>query len=131
MGYSLPKPITVFASAARTASATSETYKIPGGIGNGQYRGLLVVIDATALAATPSVVFNVQTSSGPADAMATLLASAAITAAGVTKLVIHPSVTTEVANSTDQGPLESTWCVVATAADADSLTYSVTVFPLP
>ena len=131
MGYSLPKPITVFASAARTADATSETYKIPGGVGRGQYSGLLIVIDATALAATPSVVFNVQTSSGPADAMATVLASAAIVGAGVTKLVIHPSVTTEVANSADQGPLESTWNVFADAADADSLTYSVTAYPLP
>lgn len=133
MGWGTPgaTPITVFASAARTATTTSAEVRVPGGVdGRGEYRGLVLLIDCTAIVSTPSVTFAVQTSSGPADAYAAVLTSAAVTAAGSTVLVVHPSVPTERANVLDQGPLESKWRVLATHGDADSITYSVTAYPV-
>lgn len=131
MGYPTPKPITVYASAARTATPTATVYKVDGGVdGRGLYRGLCILIDVTAIAATPSVVFSLQTAGGP-EAMVELIASAAVVATGTTRIIVHPSVPTEVANLTDQGPLETKWRLVATHADADSITYSVIAFPLP
>ena len=130
MGWSIPTaPLTVFASAARTATATSSELRIPGGPG-GQYRGLAVIVDVTAITATPSVTFAIQSSSGPDDDYVAVLTSAAIVGTGSTILVVHPSVPTERTNVLDQGPLESKWRVVATHGDADSITYSVTGFGL-
>lgn len=131
MGYPTPKPITVFASAARTATPTPTEVRIPGGPdGRGLYRGMCLVIDCTAITSTPSVVFAIETSTGPADAYTSVLTSAAITATGSTTLVVHPSVATERTNTHDQGPLESKWRITATHGDADSITYSVLAFPL-
>lgn len=123
-------PVTVFASAARTATSTSSVFTLPGGLtasGRGSATGLLVIIDCTALALTPSVTFALETSSGPADAFAAVLTSTAVTTADTTTLmVVHPDAPNNRANLVDQGPLESLWRITATHADTDSITYSVT-----
>lgn len=122
---SVGEPITVFSSAARTATATSSVYRNPG-----TYRGLLLFISTTAITATPSVTFAIQDSAGSTDAWATVLASSAITAADVEAvLVVHPSVV-DSANLSENGPLANQWRVVATHGDADSITYSVIAWPL-
>lgn len=126
-------PITVFASTARTATTTSSVFRIPGGLitgGESLVSGILLVIDVTAVTATPSVTFALETSSGiTADAFAAHVTSAAITDTELdttTLMVVHPDVPNDRTNVADQGPLEGLWRVVATHADTDSITYSVT-----
>lgn len=119
-----PSPETILASAARTATATSSAFKKKG-------RGVLLVINATASAATPSVVVKLQQYLNSNDTWTDVLAGAAITAAGCQKLLIHPE-GPDVANESESTELLGAQLrVVATAADADSLTYSVIAFHLP
>jgi hypothetical protein len=92
------------------------------------YRGLVVQINATAASATPSVVFTVQ-SSADGTTWATHLASAAITGISTTNLVCHPDAA-DIANVSETTTFPSKWRVIATAADADSLTYSVKAWTL-
>jgi hypothetical protein len=112
------REVTVFASAAYTASQNSADLKNPYG------RGVIVTIDATASAATPSVVFTIQGKSSLGSDYYTILASAAITGAGTTVLRVYPGLTAS-ANAVASDVLPIYWRVAAVAGDADSLTYSV------
>lgn len=124
--HSVPgSPITVFASSARTATATSDVYRIQGG----HYTGLAVQISVTAASATPSVVFTVESQAGQGDDFTTQLASAAITATGTTNLILHASAA-DTANISESTQIERKWRIVGTHADADSITYSVKAWPL-
>lgn len=116
--------VTVFASAARTATEASSVFQSNG------HRGAVIVIDATASAATPSVVFTVQGWSGVGDDYYTIVASAAVTGAATTVLRIYPGLTAA-ANLTVSDVLPTQWRVIATHGDADSLTYSVTASLIP
>lgn len=107
-----------FEIAARTATTNS------GDLDNGQHRGLHVVIDVTAASATPSVVFTIQGKDEVSGQYYTLLASAAITGVGTTVLRVYPGLTAA-ANLVANDVLPKTWRVLATHADADSITYSV------
>ena len=124
-------PITVFASAARTATVTSSQVRSGlAGSGEGHTKGLALVIDVTAVTSTPSVVFTLEVQTGNA-AYAVIATSAALTLANTAAtLVIHPDVANDVANFADQGPMRTRWRLVATHADANSITYSVIAFPL-
>lgn len=110
--------ITVLASAARTASVDSSDFSNEG------FRGLHLIIDATASAATPSVVFTIQGYSGLGNDYYTILASAAVTGAATSVLRVYPGLTAA-ANLVANDCLPSIWRVSAVAGDADSLTYSV------
>ena len=112
------KAVTVFASAARTATVNGSDNINEGG------RGLHVVIDCTAAAATPSVVFTIQGKDEVSAKYYTLLASAAITGTGTTVLRVYPGLTAA-ANTVASDVLPRMWRVIATHADADSITYSV------
>lgn len=109
----------VWASAARTATPDTEEWEIPAGA-----RYMHVVIDATASAATPSVVFTVSGVDRVSGKVYTLLASAAITGAGTTVLRIGPGLTAA-ANLVANDALPPVIRFTATHGDADSLTYSV------
>lgn len=110
--------LTPFASAARTATGNS------GDLSNGQHRGLHLVIDATAASATPSVVFTIQGKDETSGQYYTILASAAITGVSTTVLRVYPGLTAA-SNTVANDALPKTWRVLATHADADSITYSV------
>ena len=118
----MPQPvnreITVFSSAARTASENSAD------LSNPYARGAVIVIDVTAVTATPSVVFTVKGKSALGSDYYTILASAAITATGQTVLRIYPGRTAS-ANVTASDVLPATWRVEAVHGDTDSITYSV------
>lgn len=116
--------LTVLASAARTATVTS------GNLNNNGYRGLHLIIDATAAAATPSVVVTIQGYSPLGDDYYTILASAAITGTGTTILRVYPGLTAA-ANLVANDCLPPVWRVNAAHADADSITYSVAALMLP
>lgn len=124
MPYLTPASKTLLASAARTASVTGDDQINLG------YRGLHLVIDVTAAAATPSVVFTIQGKDRTSGKYYTILASAAITATGTTVLRVYPDLTAA-ANTVVNDVLPECWRVIAVAADADSLTYSVGVSLLP
>ena len=120
-----PEQVTVLASAARTATVNSDV--IPNAAG---HRGLHLIIDATAITATPSVVFTIQGYSGLGDDYYTILASAAIVGTGTTVLRVYPgciAASNLIAN--DCLPIQ--WRVAAVHGDADSITYSVNAILLP
>lgn len=106
----------VFASAARTATSTKSILT--------PCLGGAFIINVTAAAATPSVVFTVKGVDPASGATWDILASAAITGTGTTVLRIHPSLTAA-ANTIAKDFLPQAVLVTATHADADSITYSV------
>jgi hypothetical protein len=86
--------------------------------------GVIVVIDATAKASTPSVVFTVQGYDEISGKWYDILASTAVTDVSTTKLVVDPRVTVA-ANAAAAHPLVPKMRVHAVAADSDALTYSI------
>ena len=118
MAQAANREVTVFASAAYTASQNSADLLNP------YARGVVVVIDATASASTPSVVFTIKGKSSLGSDYYTILASAAITGTGTTVLRVYPGLTAS-ANLVASDVLPAVWRVEAVAGDADSLTYSV------
>jgi hypothetical protein len=114
----IPQEVTVLASAARTATVNSDD------LANAGYRGVVVVIDVTAISLTPSVVFTIKGKSQLGDDYWTILASAAVTATGQTVLRVYPGLTAA-ANLTASDVLPRQWRVEAVHGDADSITYSV------
>lgn len=109
----------LLASAARTASVNTADQR------NRYHRGVRIHIDATAAAATPSVVFTLQGKDEITGDYYDLLASAAVTATGDTFLLYAPGAATT-ANVSAPGQLPAVWRVKVAAADADSLTYALT-----
>lgn len=110
--------ITVLASAARVASVNSAD------IVNYNAKGLHLVIDVTAIAATPSITVTIQGRDALSGQYYTILTSAAIVAVGTTVLRVYPALVAA-ANLIANDILPRTWRVSVTAADADSITYSV------
>lgn len=109
---------TLFASAARTATVNGDdVIGEPG-------RGLHLTINVSAVDATPSVVFTLQGKDTASGTYYTLLASAAITGTGTTVLKLYPGLSAS-ANAIANDVLPSVWRVIATHADADSITYTV------
>jgi hypothetical protein len=112
------QPITLLASAARTATHSTAD------VTNQGHRGLHLVIDATAAAATPSVVFTIQGKDEVSGQYYTILASAAVTGVSTTVLKVYPGITVA-ANLSVADVLPRVWRLNVAHADADSLTYSV------
>jgi hypothetical protein len=119
-----PEQQIVLTSAARTASVNSAVFPNLG------WRGLHLIIDCTASADTPSVVFTVQGYSPLGDDYYTILASAAVTGAATTVLRVYPGCIAA-ANTVANDCLPHLWRVAAVHADGDSITYSVNAIMLP
>lgn len=113
------KTRTLLSSAARTATVATADQR------NAEHRGVRVHINVTAIAASPSVVATVQGKDPVTGDYYDLLASAAITAAGDTWLVVYPGATAA-ANAAANSALPPVWRVNLVHGDADSITYSVT-----
>lgn len=121
-------PITVLASAARTATATSDTYRIPGG----QYRGLLIVLNITAVTSTPALTLALHSQTGQGSDFSSQIAMAAKTEADVnttTLLLAHPDAPDR-ANVSENTQIGRKWRIVVTHGDSDSATYSVLAYPI-
>lgn len=110
--------ITLLPSSARTATTNSND------INNRTSCGVHVIIDVTAASATPSVVFKIQGKDPLSGKYYDLLTSAAITGTGTTVLKVFPSATAAT-NLAVNDFLPKVWRVLATHADTDSITYSV------
>lgn len=103
---------------ARTASPT------PLKVQNPEHKGAQIIINVSAISATPSVTFHVEGHDEAGDTWYELLASAAITAIGVTVLTVYPGAS-ETANVSTNKSIPLNWRVRANHSDADSITYSV------
>lgn len=109
----------ILPSAARTTDPDTQEFEVGGG-----WSGIYVVIDATAVTATPSITVTVAGVDRISGETFDILASAAISTVSTTTLQIGPGVTA-VANETEDSYLPPIFRVTVTHADADSITYSV------
>lgn len=119
------RKVELLPSAARTATVTTAKQYTP------NIERLMVFIDATDSAATPSVVPAIRAHKpdpkATADDAVALLTGAAITGAGNTILQIGPGLT-EAANLVAADLIPAEWDVILTHADADSITYAVSAW---
>lgn len=113
----MSRNITVFASAARTATENSTTIISP-------YTGCNVVIDMTAVTATGDVTFKLEGLDPLSGKYYTIIESASITTVSTVVLSVFGGVT-EVANVSVSSGLPQNLRVVATHLNAVSMTYSV------
>lgn len=109
----------VMDSAARTA--TPDTVQFTG---MGRSVGLVLVVDATAITATPSVVVKIQGVDSVSGKTWDILTSAAIVATGTTVLRVRPGITAST-NIAVADALPPVIRILATHGDADSITYSI------
>lgn len=109
---------TVYESAARTATPTAVTLAMGG------CRGLHLIIDVTAVTATPSVVPTIDGYDTLSTKYYNLLTGLAITATGTTVLKIYPGIAT-IVNAAASDVTPNTIRITMTHGDADSITYTV------
>lgn len=108
----------IYPPAARTATPTAVTLQ------TGRAKELRVVLDMTALAATPSLVVTVDYSDSASGKWVNLITSAAITTVSTVALTVALGVTVA-ANLAVSAPLADTIRITVTHGDTDSATYSV------
>jgi hypothetical protein len=111
-------PLTVYASAARTATPTAAQLQA------GPAKGVHVVIDMTAVAGSPSVVPTIDGYDPVSTKYYNLLTGVAITATGTTVLKIYPGAL-PLTNASASDFLPAIFRVVMTHGTADSVTYTV------
>lgn len=119
--------VVLLESAARTATPTPG----PGGdypyLANHQrFKGCHVILDVTAVTATPSVTVDIEGYDYGSDSWYNLLTGVAVTATGTNIYKVHPDLTA-VANQVAKDGLPYLWRVTVSHADADSITYSLSV----
>lgn len=110
--------VQLFPSAARTATPTAKEF---GAYGK---RGVRIVIDVTAVTATPSVVPTLAFKDDLSGKWVTLLTGNAVTAVGTTTLTIYPGVTASAAVALSDF-IHERMRLAMTHGDADSITYTV------
>ncbi len=112
--------VTCYASAARTATPTAMADQTNIGA-----KGLRVVVDATVNAGgSGSITVTIQGKDSVSGKYYTILASAAIVTVTTNVYTVYPSITA-VSNTIAQDALPTTWRVIVTANNANSVTYSV------
>lgn len=105
-------------SAARTTTTSSADFV------NLDSRGIVVVLDVTAITATPLLTLTIQGKDVASGKYYTLLTGAVVGTVSTNTYVLFPGVT-ETANVDVAGPLPHTFRITVTHGDADSATYSV------
>lgn len=130
-----PEQNLIFAPTARTAAPTAVQFGTQGA------RGLIVVINKTAHAATPSVVFSIKgvaypngKTPGATEVKWTILDSVAVTDGTVDNTPIVLQVTPEFGDSPNtikEALLPDVIEISAVHADADSITYGVVAILTP
>lgn len=112
--------LVIFAGVARTATVTSDE------INNRGARGLLVVVNSTAITATPIVTPSLQAYDTASSTWVTVwTAAATITTATTTTYMIYPGASGGNFTEVDGVPIPARFRLVFTHTDADSITYSV------
>lgn len=112
------KCATLFASAARTASANGDDQL------NRYYRGVEIVVDVTVVPGVDTATFTLEGKDPLSGKYYTLLASAALVATGTVVMRIYPGAATT-ANLSANLVLPRAWRVKTTHSAATSFTYTV------
>ena len=107
----------LLASQARTATTSSTDQT------NSFGKGVRVFINATASAATPSVVPTIEVKDPVSATYTAVLTGVAITGTGHTVLTVYPGATVA-ANVTLSTHIGKVWRLTMTAGNANSATYS-------
>lgn len=121
--------VVLLASAARTATPDFQLDQSGdyGPLTNHQrFRGAHILLDVSAIAATPSLTVDIEGYDYGSDSWYNILTSAAVTTVSFNIYKVHPDLTA-VANLIAADGLPFLWRVTVTAADADSATYSLAV----
>ncbi len=121
------KTLSILASAARTATVTDEA--LVRNRTNDGACGLRVIVDVTALAASPSVVLTIQGYDAAINKYFDVLVGTAITdvtGTGTYVYKIFPSATPS-AGATANDFLPATWRIKMVHGDTDSITYTLDV----
>ena len=113
----------VLPSAARTTDPDPQEFELSGR-GYEYTGGLVLIIDATAVTATPALTVTVSGVDRVSGKLFTILASAVIATAVTTVLKIGPGLTAA-ANLAVNDRLPPVFRVTCSHGDADSITYSV------
>ena len=113
----------VLPSAARTTAPDTQEFEITGR--GYEYGGLHLIIDATAVTATPALTVTVSGVDRLSGKLYTLISSTAIATAVTTVLEIGPGITAS-ANLAVARNMPPVFRVTCAHGDADSITYSVT-----
>lgn len=108
----------IYPSAARTATPTAVT------VNTSRVKALRVVIDITAITATPLLTVTIDVGDSLSGKFVNLLTSAVLAAVGTTALTIALGATV-VANVSASAPLGDSVRITVSHGDADSATYSV------
>ncbi len=111
--------VRIYSSSARTSTPAAVT------LGTRRARGLIVIIDVTAVTATPSVVPTINGLDPVSGDNYNILTGAAITATGTVALRIDPAITS-VTNLAAGDVTPENVLITMTHGDADSITYTVT-----
>ena len=122
-----PQIVSILPSGARTVTPTDQA--MLRGRGSDGYSGIRVLVNVSALTASPDLVVTVQGYNPITDQWFSVLIGTAITdVTGTGQYVykVFPGATPS-AGATANDVLPGTWRVITTHGDADSITYSVTV----
>jgi hypothetical protein len=109
----------IYASLARTATPTAVEFAVPRGT-----RALRVVLDATAVTATPAVTTTIDAFDSTSGKWINLLTSAAVATVTTNTYTIGAGITAA-ANVAASMALADRIRITCTHGDADSITYSV------
>ena len=110
----------ILASAARTAAPDTQEFEL---VAVGA-RGLVVVIDSTAVTATPALTVTVAGVDRLSGKLYTILASTSIATVTTVTLRIHPGLTAA-ANLVANDMVPPVFRVTCAHGDSDSITYSI------
>jgi|ETNvirenome_6_85_1030632.scaffolds.fasta_scaffold01368_15 hypothetical protein len=119
------EPFEILASAARTATATSDGYNVPG------MQALILFLDVTAESSTPQLTLSIEMKMPKSTTYEQVCAFTQISLSGAAQyvLIAGPGLLAAGVNGTNAQGLQTyvppQWRVVVTAADADSATYSL------
>ncbi len=108
----------ILPSASRTATTNSRD------ILNRGAKGGHIILDVTAVSATPSIVVTIQGKDPLSGAYYTILTGAAVTTTGTTVYKIYPGITAA-ANASVSDVIPGVWRATVTHADTDAITYSL------
>lgn len=119
--------VVLLASAARTATPTLGPGNDIGYLTNHQrFKGAHVILDVTAIAATPSITVDIEGYDYGSSTWYNIGTSAAVTGVSTNVYKVHPDLTA-LANLVFKDGIPFLWRVTVTHADADSITYSLAV----
>ncbi len=111
--------VPIYSSVARTVTPTAVT------LGTRRAKGLILIIDITAVTSTPSVVPTINGIDPISGNNYNILTGAAITATGTVALRIDPAITS-VTNLAAGDVMPENVLITMTHGDTDSITYTVT-----